>query len=69
MKKLFRSLIRFIDITTLKLILIMTYFTLPILLGYTLYYLYLFDITKTLLGLTVTMCFVKINQRIQGGKH
>ena len=69
MKKLFKSLFRFIDILTLKLILILTYFTLPFLLGYTLYYFYFFVISKVLIGLFTTMCFVKINQRIQGGKH
>lgn len=69
MNNAFNKLIRFIDILTLKLVLIMTYFTLPFLLGYTLYYLYLFIISKVIIGLLTTMCFVRINQRIQGGKH
>ena len=68
MNNVFKKLGRMIDIITLKLVLIITYFTLPFLLGYTLYYLYLFVISKVLIGLVTTMCFVKINVAIQGGK-
>ena len=69
MNNAFTKIIRFVDILTLKLILILTYFTLPFLLGYTLYYLYLFIVSKVIIGLITTLCFVRINQKIQGGKR
>lgn len=69
MKKFFHKVANFIDMGVLKLILILTYFTLPCLLIYTLYNFYLFNIPKILVGLLITMCFAKLNKGIQGGRR
>lgn len=68
MKKLFSSVNKFIDTVVFKIILILTYFSIPVFLCYTFYYVYYFNLTKILVGALLVYLLIDSNRKI-GGKN
>lgn len=67
MKKLFKALNELIDFVVFKLILVLTYFTIPVFLCYTFYNVYHFNLIKILVGALLVVLLIDSNKKI-GGK-